>query len=453
MTDANRRILIIDDNESIHEDFRSVLENSRQDRRQLDACKKALLGTVPQPSPLPEFQVASAFQGREGLQLVESAKSQAEPYAIAFVDVRMPPGWDGIETTNRLLAADEELQVVICTAHSDYSLEDILREFGGTARVMLHKKPFDVAETCLLAVSLTEKWRLTHDANQRLNRQSEQISDARRVMTIIEGCLDELETAHDELRGHAVELTQRLEQREVEVVGTRDLTMFALAQLADSRDPETGEHLLRMRAYAQALAEYLETHGPYTDQIDERFLSDFYRSTPLHDIGKVGIPDQILLKPGKLTKDEFEVMKRHTVIGAEAMEKAASQSNFGDFLQMAALIARSHHEKFNGKGYPDGLRGGDIPLCARITAVADVFDALTSARVYKEAMPTEEAKGLIESESGEHFDPAVVDAFLASYDEFQEIKGIIDGGGLVPASPVISFEQSLPLFETPALQF
>ncbi|MDA1050559.1 MAG: HD domain-containing protein [Planctomycetota bacterium] len=449
--DANRRILIIDDNESIHADFRALLARYRNANCVLDASKRLLSGEAPTPTSIPEFEIDSAYQGQEGLELVQSAKQGERPYSLAFVDVRMPPGWDGVETTRALLATDDELQVVICSAHSDCSLEDILRPFAGTGRVMLLKKPFDIAETCLLATSLSDKWRLTHETNRRLRRQCDQISNTRRVMSIIESCLDELEHAHDELRGHASLLTQRLEQRQKEIAGTRDLTMFALAQLADSRDPETGEHLLRMRAYAQLLAEHLSKHGPYAGAIDRQFLAEFYRSTPLHDIGKVGIPDQILLKPGPLTHDEFEIMKQHTIIGAEALENAAKQSNFGGFLTMAAVIARSHHEKFNGAGYPDGLAGQAIPLCARITAVADVFDALTSARVYKDAMPCEEARELIVSQSGQHFDPAVIAALAACYDEFLKVKAAVDEGDVDPGTPVVCTTHPLALIESESL--
>lgn len=449
--EASRRVLVIDDNESIHADFRAVLTQLGKRDESLATTKQLLLGDVPDPAIILEFEIDSAYQGKEGLELVKAARLSGRPYALAFVDVRMPPGLDGIETTQALLAADEELQVVICTAHSDYSLDDILRRFAGTGRVMLLKKPFDIAETCLLATALTDKWRLTHDTNQQLKRQTERIADTRQVMSIIEGCLDELETAHDELRSHATTLTERLEQRQREIAGTRDLTMFALAQLADSRDPETGEHLLRMRAYAQLLAEHLAKMGPYTEQIDSRFLAEFYRSTPLHDIGKVGIPDQILLKPGSLTHDEFEIMKQHTIIGAEALENAAKQSSFGEFLKMSAVIARSHHEKFDGSGYPDGLRGKCIPLSARITAVADVFDALTSARVYKEAMPCEQARELITSQSGQHFDPAVVDAFVECYDDFLRVKSVVDEGDVDASTPVICSDQPLPLLASDSL--
>jgi putative two-component system response regulator len=449
--DAYRRILIIDDDESIHADFRAVLACHPSTSNERDDSKRLLRGDSASVTAIPQFEIDSAYQGEAGLEFARTAKNIGRPYSLAFVDARTTAGWDGIETTRALLVADDALQVVLCTAHSDYLLEGVLREFAGIGRVMLLRKPFDIAEAWLLAISLTDKWRLTHELNGRLQRQSDQISTTRRVMSIIEGCLDELEQAHDELCGHAGLLAQRLQQNQVEIAGTRDLTMFALAQLADSRDPETGEHLLRMRAYAQLLAERLSRTGPYVRTIGRQFLADFYRSTPLHDIGKVGIPDQILLKPGALTYDEFEIMKQHTVIGAEALEKAAKQSRFGDFLKMAAVIARSHHEKFNGTGYPDGLCGDEIPLCARITTVADVFDALTSSRVYKEAMPCEEACALIVSQSGQQFDPAVIAAFVACYDEFVRVKAAVDEGEVGPGTPVVCAVHRFPVLEAEAL--
>jgi len=445
--EANLRILIIDDNESIHTDFRAALARARNIGGALDTSMQLLLGEAPSPLPVAEFDIDSVYLGEQGLKLVEAAKQDERPYSLAFVDVQAAPNWTGIETTRALLAADDELQIVLFTAHLDDALEVILCQLAGTGRVILLKKPFGIAETWLLTTLLTDKWRLTHEMNGRLRVQSEQIANTRRVMSIIEACLDELEHTHDELRGHVSLLTQRLELRQEEITGTRDLTMFALAQLADSRDPETGEHLLRMRAYAQLLAEHLSKHGPYAREIDREFLAEFYRSTPLHDIGKVGIPDQILLKPGALTHDEFEIMKQHTIIGAEALENATKQSSFGDFLKMAAVIARSHHEKFDGTGYPDGLSGEAIPLCARITAAADVFDALTSARVYKDAMPCEKARELIISQSARHFDPAVIGAFVACYDEFLKVKAMVDEGPADPSTPVVRSHLTLPSFE------
>ncbi|HUG68641.1 MAG TPA: HD domain-containing phosphohydrolase [Pirellulaceae bacterium] len=449
--DANRRVLIIDDDESIHDDLCAALAGCPRTYRGRDVSQQLSSGDSASGTPIPQLGIDSAYQGEAGLELVKTAKAGGLPYSLAFVDARLTPGWDGIETTRALLAADDALQVVICMAHPDNSLEEILCEFADTGRVVLLRKPFDITEACLLATSLTDKWRLTHETNGRLQRQCDQISNTRRVMSIMQSCLDELERERDELRRHASLLTQRLEQRQMEIAGTRDLTMFALAQLADSRDPETGEHLLRMRAYAQLLAEHLSKTGPYVCKIGRQFLAEFYRSTPLHDIGKVGIPDQILLKPGALTHEEFEIMKQHTIIGSEALEKAAKQSKFGGFLKMGAVIARSHHEKFNGTGYPDGLRGQDIPLCARITTVADVFDALTSTRVYKEAMPCKDARKFILSQSGQQFDPAAIAAFTACYDEFLTVKAAVDEGDVDPGTPIFRDSPSIPLIESESL--
>jgi diguanylate cyclase (GGDEF)-like protein len=219
-------------------------------------------------------------------------------------------------------------------------------------------------------------------------------------------------------RSYAGELQRIVEARTAGIQTLQDVTVFALAKLADSRDPETGEHLARMRYYSQELAEELSSEGPYSEQIDETFLEQMYRASPLHDIGKVGISDAILLKPDKLTEEEFERMKQHALIGADTLSQAARQSPGGGYLDMAAQIARHHHERFDGSGYPDGLAGEEIPLPARIVALADVFDALTSVRVYKDSYSVDTARRMIEQQSGRHFDPRVVEAFRARYDRF-----------------------------------
>jgi putative two-component system response regulator len=228
--------------------------------------------------------------------------------------------------------------------------------------------------------------------------------------------------ANSIIANHNERLEQLVAERTKEVIATQDVAVFALAELAETRDPETGEHLYRMRAYAQRLAEELAHDSPYADQIDARFLADLYRSSPLHDIGKVGVPDAILQKPGKLTAAEFELMKRHVEIGAATLARAAKHVGSGQFLTMAAEIAKYHHERFNGRGYLLGIKGLDIPLSARIVAVADVYDALTTVRVYKPAMEANEARTLIVGESGEHFDPAIVAAFERSFEDFQDIR-------------------------------
>jgi putative two-component system response regulator len=196
-----------------------------------------------------------------------------------------------------------------------------------------------------------------------------------------------------------------------------EAALFALARMAESRDAEMGEHLVRIRTYCQILAEQLGRQGPYVEQIDARFLADLYRASPLHDVGKMALPDALLLKPGRLTREEFGMMQRHTLTGAMALEEAALQCPGSTFLDMAAEVARHHHERFDGWGYPDGLAGQEISLASRIVALADVFDALTTRRVYKPAMPLGAATDVILGESGRHFDPAVVDAFRQRLDD------------------------------------
>ncbi|PQO46148.1 diguanylate cyclase [Blastopirellula marina] len=222
--------------------------------------------------------------------------------------------------------------------------------------------------------------------------------------------------AEHKLEGYTRELERIVEKRSLAVQATQDIAVFALAKLADSRDTETGEHLVRMRAYSQMIAEQLRSGSPYQHEIDDQFLSDLYRSSPLHDIGKVGISDKILLKPGRLTPEEHDAMKEHVRIGADTLEEAASSGQGGSFFNMASQIARYHHERWDGNGYLEGLCGKDIPLAARIVSVADVFDALTSKRVYKDAYPLDRARDLIVEGRGTQFDPVIVDAFLNCFD-------------------------------------
>jgi putative two-component system response regulator len=203
---------------------------------------------------------------------------------------------------------------------------------------------------------------------------------------------------------------------------TRDLAIFALAKLAESRDPETGAHLDRIRCYAKILARHVAGLPRYRRAVDADFARTIFQTSPLHDIGKVGIPDSVLLKPGRLSDREFEIMKQHTRIGAETLEAALRQHPGAGFLRMARDIALNHHERWDGTGYPQGLAGNDIPLSARIVSVADVYDALSTKRVYKEAFAHDVARSIIAAEAGTHFDPDVVDAFLATEDEFIRVR-------------------------------
>lgn len=202
---------------------------------------------------------------------------------------------------------------------------------------------------------------------------------------------------------------------------TRDVAIFAMAKLAESRDPETGLHLERTRAYCRILARELATMPQFEAQISPEFIRLIYLTSPLHDIGKVGIPDGVLLKPGVLRDREFEIMKSHASIGAKTLDAALKAFPDVKFLQMARAIAATHHERWDGTGYPCGLAGTEIPLCGRIMAVADVYDALTSKRVYKDAFDHEIAKSMIVADAGSHFDPDVVSAFERVEDQFVEV--------------------------------
>ncbi|GAA4453222.1 HD domain-containing phosphohydrolase [Novipirellula rosea] len=222
---------------------------------------------------------------------------------------------------------------------------------------------------------------------------------------------------------NSAELLMRVNTgRRIIALETRDMAIFMMAKLAESRDPETGEHLERVRNFAKTLAHHMYERHPRRQGLDRLFVDLIYDTSPLHDIGKVAIPDRVLLKPGKLTAEEFEIMKRHTLEGAKTIQAALEAYPNARFLQMAWEIAISHHEKFDGTGYPYGLSGEQIPLSARIVAVADVYDAVTSKRVYKDAFPHEAARSIIIDGSAHHFDPDVVDAFLESESEFQSIR-------------------------------
>ncbi len=381
-SDQTRRILVIDDNEKIHNDIKEILcPKISSCSSKKNQAKAALFGdNETNTFVMPEYIIDSAFQGQDGLEQLKKSLSENKPYSLAFVDMRMPPGWDGLETIQHLWQHDSRLQVVICTAYSDYSWQETISKLGQNDRLLILKKPFDPTEIRQIALALTEKWFVVNHLDSMVKERTEQISR------------------------------------------TQDAAVFALANLAESRDPETGEHLIRLRSYCDIIARQLRDNSEYSDQIDDLFLDNLYRSTPLHDIGKVGIPDSILLKPGGLTDHEFNLMKEHVIIGAKALEKTIrNEKSSESFLKMAVDIARYHHERYNGQGYMAGLQGNEIPLAARITALADVFDALTSVRVYKAAFQPEVAKSMINEESGKHFDPVIVTAFLDSYEHLYKI--------------------------------
>ncbi len=229
----------------------------------------------------------------------------------------------------------------------------------------------------------------------------------------------ELKLARDWLRDQNHLLEAEVARRMGENQLVQDVSIHALAHLAEMRDPETGNHIRRTREYVRMLALLLQDVPRFADFLTPRNIELLAKSAPLHDIGKVGIPDHILLKPGKLTAEEWVIMQTHAALGAESIAQAERDAERPvEFLRLAKEIARHHHEKWDGSGYPDGLAGGAIPISARLMALADVFDALVNRRVYKPPMPFDEARAIIAAGSGSHFDPEVVDAFLGGFEDF-----------------------------------
>ena len=212
-----------------------------------------------------------------------------------------------------------------------------------------------------------------------------------------------------------------LGQRTQELLQTQDLTIHSMATLGEARDPETGAHLRRTQHYVKALALELRKNPEYRPRIDDEFVEALFKMAPLHDIGKIGIPDRILLKPEGLTEEEYEVMKSHTLVAGQIFEEARAELGPNSFLLVAEEVCRGHHEKWDGSGYPLGLKGEEIPLAARIMALADVYDASVSPRVYKDSIAPEVVAATIASRAGTHFDPGIVKAFLAIQDEFAGI--------------------------------
>ena len=218
------------------------------------------------------------------------------------------------------------------------------------------------------------------------------------------------------------DIKAELVENQKKISGMQTHIISGMANLIENRDTETGEHILRTSMYVKMLAEEARSEGVYADKIDDRFISLLFTLAPMHDIGKIIIPDKILKKPGKLTAEEFEQMKKHAAAGGAVVRDALNGITDEEYLSFASDIAAYHHERWDGTGYPKGLKGEEIPLSARIMAIADVFDALISVRCYKSAMTPEEAFRIIEEESGSHFDPNLAGIFLSHRDEFVNIE-------------------------------
>jgi len=329
----------------------------------------------------PVYQVRAANTGESALR---AAASEPRPDLI-LLDVMMP-GMDGYEVLDRLRnnPSTADIPVIFLTALTDTNEEERGLLLGASDYIA---KPIN--PVLLLA----------------------------RVRT-------QLEAKHtrDWLKDKNAILEAEVTRRMVENDLTQRVSIRALAHLAETRDPETGNHILRTQGYVQRMAIGLQQHLRFSAFLNPHNIDLLAKSAPLHDIGKVGIPDNILQKPGALTAEEWQVMKTHAKLGSDAIEQAERDIETPlEFLVLAKEIAHWHHERWDGSGYPDGLAGELIPISARLMAVADVFDALISPRVYKPAMSYSEARDIIMAGRGKHFDPDMADAFIENFDDFVAI--------------------------------
>ena len=330
------------------------------------------------------YKVKIANNGEKALKIAGSEK----PPDLILLDIMMPE-MDGYEVITRLKADEttRDIPVIFLTAKVEVEDEKRGLELGAVDYIT---KPISPPI----------------------------------VLARVRNHLD-LKKARDFLKDKNRILEEEVRQRTREVAAVQDVTIHAMASLAETRDNETGNHIRRTQLYVKLLAEKIRHLPRFRVELDnDKTIDLLFKSAPLHDIGKVGIPDRVLLKPGRFEPDEFELMKCHPKLGRDAIIAAEQSLDLElPFLAFAKEIAYAHQEKWDGSGYPEGLSGDDIPVSARIMAIADVYDALVSRRVYKEGMPHEKALGIIVEGKGSHFDPDMVDAFL---EVAEECKAIAD---------------------------
>lgn len=333
---------------------------------------------------LPFYEILVAPSGKRALEILASEKLPD----LILLDVMMPE-MDGYEVIQRL-KSDERTQnipIIFLTAMDSTRDEEKGLSLGAVDYVTKPIRP-----SILLA----------------------------RVHTQVE-----FKKARDILQNQNLYLEAEIAKRMKENEAVQDVSIRALARLAEVRDDATGKHLLRTSLYVKALAKILQGNPRFTLVLTDHVIDLLAKSAPLHDIGKVGIPDRILMKPGKLTDEEWTIMKTHAWLGAHAIEMAEKDSEVSlEFLTLAKEIAHWHHEKWDGTGYPDGLKWDAIPISAKLMAIADVFDALVSRRVYKEGFSYEKTKEIIAAGRGFHFDPLILDAFISNYEIFTGIANL-----------------------------
>ncbi|WP_165311503.1 response regulator [Vibrio ziniensis] len=334
-----------------------------------------------------DYKVKGANSGDKGLAIARNDKPD-----LILLDVMMPD-MDGFEVCEYLKEnpATKDIPIIFLTAKTESLDERRGLELGAVDYIT---KPI-VPEIVKARVSTHVSMKIASD--------------------FLKG---ENESLEKEVQRRTRESIKQIE----ELHAIQDVAFNAMVSLAETRDNETGNHIRRTQLYIKLLAKRLSMNPSYSSQLNDNTINLLYKSAPLHDIGKIGIPDHILLKDGKLTTEEFEIMKTHTTIGFEAINKAEEINGKAmSFLRVAKEIAYSHHEKWDGSGYPQGLVGDSIPLSARLMAVVDVYDALISKRIYKPPFSHPEAINMIVNGRGTHFDPNIVDAFLDVTDEFNAI--------------------------------
>lgn len=360
---SKERVLVVDDEKELCNYLARVLEN--------------------------EYEVRVLQDSRQVLDTVQAYRPR-----LVLLDYLMPE-MDGLEVLLQITRRFEEMGVIMLTGAGSEEVASQAVNMGAVGYLI---KP----------IIPEELRRGLNGALERLNRR--------------EGQRLRMQETIRELEERTLSLESQLEHNAEEIIKTQNAAIFTLARLAEYRDHDTGAHLERMRIFSLILADTLKKSSPHGGLITDAYVFSLSLSSILHDIGKVGIPDAILLKTGRLTGQEFEVMKTHTSIGANALAAAEKNLPLQSFLSMGREICLCHHERWDGRGYPRGLKRDEIPLSARIITLADVYDSLTSRRPYKQAYSHEVARNYVVNSSERHFDPSVVDAFLEREAEFNRVQ-------------------------------
>jgi putative two-component system response regulator len=332
----------------------------------------------------------TTIEAGDGLEALRMAA--AELPDLILLDILMP-GMDGRQVLSALKGAENTKRIPVVMVTGLEAMESVITciKLGADD---YFAKPFDRTLLKARVDALLERKRL-QDRERELRRQVELYN-----------------TKLEELVADQVQ----------QIAAGHVSTIFAMSKLAESRDPETGQHLERMREFCRILAQHLRKHPAFSGYLNDRYIDALYAASPLHDIGKVGIPDHILLKAGKHTPEERQIMEQHTTIGADTLRKVYESHPHNELVHLGIQIAEAHHEWWDGSGYPHKRQGESIPLSARILTLADVYDALRAERVYKPAFSHDEARKLIVDAAGTHFDPAIVDGFLSAEEEFVAVR-------------------------------